>query len=107
MKNNDNIKNKYIQKGIPEHHILYAMETVKNKTKREYIFKNLTSDVRKVDPKTATDMLDYLIGLKVPFYTYSKKKFQLLKHKNFTKGVKEQDINFAFNEMNEKRNQKL
>lgn len=55
------IKSKYKNLGIVEKHIDYAIDQVNNKVKREYIYKNLTSDVRKVSSSLANEMLDELI----------------------------------------------
>ncbi|MEC3874113.1 hypothetical protein [Chryseobacterium salviniae] len=58
MKNFNSIKEKYVSLGVPEKHIDYTFNAVKSGSKREIIVKNLTSDVRNVDHKSANCMLD-------------------------------------------------
>lgn len=62
MKNFINIKEKYISLEVPEKHINYAFNAVKSGVKKELIFKNLTSDVRRVDHKLADEMLDEMFS---------------------------------------------
>ena len=98
MGNFSNIKKKYLKIGIHERHIDYANKAIKNKIKRDYVFDNLTSDVRKLDPFITTEILDDIIGLDVPFYTFSPKKYKNIKSKYI--GVEERHINYAFSEIN-------
>lgn len=59
MKNKfENIKEKYISLGISDKNFEYALNAVKSGTKKDFIVKNLTSDIRKVDPNLANNMLD-------------------------------------------------
>ncbi|MDW9379859.1 hypothetical protein [Chryseobacterium sp. JV558] len=54
----DEIKEKYISLGVPEKNIEYALNAVKSGTKKDFIMKNLTSDIRKVEANVANSMLD-------------------------------------------------
>lgn len=58
MKNLNEIKEKYVSRGLPEKHFDYAFNAVKSGTKKDIIIKNLTSDVRKVNHVLANNMLD-------------------------------------------------
>lgn len=59
MKNKfEDIKEKYISLGISDKNFEYALNAVKSGTKKDFIVKNLTSDIRKVDPNLANNMLD-------------------------------------------------
>ena len=55
------LKENYLREGLSEKNFEYALNAVKSKTERQYIFKNLTSDVRKVDKDLANRFLDELI----------------------------------------------
>ncbi|GEM_PF-1514393 len=54
----EEIKEKYLSIGVPEKHFEYAFKAVKSGTKKGFIMKNLTLDIRKVDVSTASNMLD-------------------------------------------------
>lgn len=54
----EEIKEKYVSLGVPEKHFEYAFKAVKSGTKKDFIIKNLTSDIRKVDYDIANNMLD-------------------------------------------------
>jgi hypothetical protein len=56
----DAIKQQYLQKGIPESTIDYAMESVEYGTKREYILENLTADYRGMTREDATLLVEAL-----------------------------------------------
>lgn len=95
--NQEVLINKYKQKGVNERHINYAIQSVKDKIKREYIYSNLTSDVRKIPPNVADQLLDDIIGLRLPFYVYSKKTYNRIKEKFKYKGIDNRHIDFVFN----------
>lgn len=52
------LKNELIQNGFGEKNFEYLYNAVKGGTKRELIFKNLTSDVRKIDADLANHALE-------------------------------------------------
>ena len=60
-KNLSALKEKYLKEGLSEKNFEYAINAVKTKTKRQYIFENLSSDVRKVDADLANRFLDEII----------------------------------------------
>lgn len=103
----DIVKEKYINKGVAEKHIMYAFQSIRNKSEREFVLKNLTSDIRNVDVKIAAEMLDDIIGLNVPFYKYSKKKLGDLKINYNNLGVKDRHIYYAFNEISKGKENSL
>lgn len=57
-KNFINLKEELLQKGFSERNFDYLYNAVKTGKNREVIFKNLTSDVRKVEPNIANEALD-------------------------------------------------
>ena len=63
----------------------------------------MTSDVRKIEKNIAEEMLDDIIGLNVPFYTYSKSKLNKVKEKYRKKGIEEKHIAYAFSEIHTKK----
>ena len=62
MKNFISIKEKYVSLGVAEKHIDYAFNAVKSGSRREFIIKNLTSEVRKVNYELANSMLDEMFS---------------------------------------------
>ncbi|MFZ4931807.1 hypothetical protein [Chryseobacterium sp. Mn2064] len=58
----EDIREKYVSLGIPEKNVEYALNAVKSGTKKDFIMKNLTSDIRKVDAATANSMLDEMFA---------------------------------------------
>ena len=58
----EEVKEKYVSLGVPEKNVEYALNAVKSGTKKDFIMKNLTSDIRKVEPTTANNMLDEMFA---------------------------------------------
>ena len=58
----EEIKEKYVSLGIAEKNVDYALNAVKSGTKKDFIMKNLTSDIRKVEPAIANNMLDEMFA---------------------------------------------
>ncbi|RQO36605.1 hypothetical protein DBR39_16070 [Chryseobacterium sp. KBW03] len=58
----EEIKDKYVSLGIAEKNVDYALNAVKSGTKKDFIMKNLTSDIRKVEPAIAHNMLDEMFA---------------------------------------------
>lgn len=58
----EEVKGKYVSLGVPEKNVEYALNAVKAGTKKDFIMKNLTSDIRKVDASTANNMLDEMFA---------------------------------------------
>lgn len=58
----DEIKEKYVSLGVSEKNVEYTLNAVKSGTKRDFIIKNLTSDIRKVDANMASNMLDEMFA---------------------------------------------
>lgn len=58
----EEIKDKYVSLGIAEKNVDYALNAVKAGTKKDFIMKNFTSDIRKVDKATANNMLDEMFA---------------------------------------------
>jgi hypothetical protein len=58
----EEIKEKYVSLGIAEKNVDYALNAVKSGTKKDFIMKNLTSDIRKVEPVIAHNMLDEMFA---------------------------------------------
>ena len=58
----EEIKEKYVSIGVAEKNVDYALNAVKAGTKKDFIIKNLTSDIRKVDAATANSMLDEMFA---------------------------------------------
>nr|WP_315025975.1 hypothetical protein [uncultured Chryseobacterium sp.] len=54
----EDIKEKYLSLGVSEKNFGYAWNAVRSGTKRDFIVKNLTSDVRKLEADLANNMLD-------------------------------------------------
>ncbi|MEC5395340.1 hypothetical protein [Bergeyella sp. RCAD1439] len=52
------LKAEMLRKGVSEKNFDYVYQAVKSGTKREFIRENLTSDVRKVAPEMADEILD-------------------------------------------------
>ncbi|SEF57506.1 hypothetical protein SAMN05421847_0358 [Halpernia humi] len=62
-KNFINLKEELLRKGFSERNFDYLYNAVKSGKNREVIFKNLTSDVRKVEPSMATEALDKIFEI--------------------------------------------
>lgn len=58
----EEVKEKYVSLGVAEKNVDYALNAVKTGTKKDFIMKNLTSDIRKVDVATANSMLDEMFA---------------------------------------------
>lgn len=58
----DEIKEKYVSLGVAEKNFEYALNAVKSGTKKDFIIKNLTSDIRKTDFGVANNMLDEMFA---------------------------------------------
>ena len=58
----DEIKEKYVSLGVAEKNFEYALNAVKSGTKKDFIIKNLTSDIRKTDFGIANNMLDEMFA---------------------------------------------
>ncbi|MDO5615766.1 MAG: hypothetical protein Q4G16_06225 [Cruoricaptor ignavus] len=57
------LKIELIQKGLSEKNFEYVYQAVKSGTKRNLIYKNLTSDIRKVEPNFANEILNKFFAL--------------------------------------------
>lgn len=62
MKNIDAIKAKYLSKGVKEDNLAYAIDAVKEGSKREHIIENLTADYRGMQPNEARLLLEELFA---------------------------------------------
>lgn len=58
----DTIVNKYTQLGVSESNLQFAIDAVKNGTKREHIIENLTQDYRGMDTVQANSLLEELFS---------------------------------------------
>ena len=58
-----NLKIELINAGLSEKNFEYLYNAIKSGTKRELIFKNLTSDVRKVNPEIANISIEKMYKL--------------------------------------------
>lgn len=62
MKNINTIKAEYLAKGVKEDNFNYAIDAVKEGSKREHILENLTADYRGMDYLQATQLLEELFA---------------------------------------------
>jgi hypothetical protein len=62
MKNIDSIKERYLSKGIKQDNLIYAIDAVKNGSKREHIIENLTADYRGMQEHEAQLLLAELFA---------------------------------------------
>lgn len=62
MKNFDAIKAEYQAKGVKEDNLAYAIQSVKDGSKREHILESLTADYRGMDDIQATQLLEELFA---------------------------------------------
>lgn len=62
MRNIESIKDKYLGKGIREDNLSYAIEAVKEGSKREHIIENLTADYRGMPADEASQLLEELFA---------------------------------------------
>ncbi len=60
MQNFESIKASYLSKGVKEDNLAYAIDAVKEGSKREHILDNLTADYRGMDYIEATQLLEEL-----------------------------------------------
>ncbi|WP_315814431.1 hypothetical protein [Paraflavitalea speifideaquila] len=60
MKNINIIKAKYLGKGVTADNLEYAIEAVKDGSKREHIIENLTADYRGMQAGEANQLLEEL-----------------------------------------------
>jgi hypothetical protein len=62
MKNIETIKTHYLNQGVKEENIQYAIEAVKDGGKREHIIENLTADYRGMQTEEASRLLEELFA---------------------------------------------
>ncbi len=62
MKNINTIKAAHLAKGVKEENLTYAIDAVKEGSKREHILENLTADYRGMDYLQATQLLEELFA---------------------------------------------